>query len=57
MVMFRCISCDEIFVSAEVKRDILNRRFLVRLDNIKYCPFCGGEVEWNDYKKRSEKDR
>lgn len=54
--MFRCISCNELFVSAEVKRDILNRRFLVRLDNIKCCPFCGGEVKRNDYKKRQKKD-
>ena len=56
MVMFHCLSCNELFVSAEVKRDILNRRFLIRLDNVKCCPFCGGKVERNEYKKRTEKD-
>ena len=54
--MFHCLSCNALFVSAEVKRDFLNRQFLVRLDNIKCCPFCGGKVERNEYKKRTEKD-
>lgn len=60
--MFHCASCDEVFFSVEVLRyNTPNTTSIyptiVRLDNVKYCPWCGGEVERDDYRKRPEKNR
>ena len=59
--MFHCTSCDEVFFSVEILRyNTPNTTsiypVIARLENVKYCPWCGGKVEKDDYKKRSEKD-
>lgn len=55
--MFRCNSCDEFFFSVDVLRhDTSSRPVIMTMNNIKYCPLCGKEVE--ELEKRTiQKDR
>lgn len=58
MVMFRCLSCNEIFLSVEVlRRNTSNRPVIAKFETVNYCPFCGGKVEKNNYEKRTKENR
>lgn len=56
--MFRCLSCNEIFLSVEVLRhNTSNRPVIAKIEKINCCPFCGGKVEKNNYEKRTKENR
>ncbi len=56
--MFRCLSCNEIFLCVEVlRRNTSNRPVIAKFENVNYCPFCGGKVEKNNYEKRTKENR